>query len=160
MRFTQHGCLNLEQDIRVLVTKLSDLFPDVPVSFLFWKKNNMHLLSRVSPQVRNIFSRVHQIFYVLNVESLQDAALLQVCNCVFIVLLMCDKINNLRPVLQSRHYIYWLIATLVMFCAFGSILTFTKTLDVAQTLAFVSFFAFFLLPIIFSSLCFASFSES
>ena len=40
MRFTQHGCLNLEQDIRVLVTKLSDLFPDVPVSFLFWKKQS------------------------------------------------------------------------------------------------------------------------
>ena len=44
MRFTQHGCLNLEQDIRVLVTKLSDLFPDVPVSFLFWKKNNMQFV--------------------------------------------------------------------------------------------------------------------
>jgi len=100
MRFTQHGCLNLEQDIRVLVSKLSDLFPDVPVSFLFWKKNNMHLLSRFFPQVRNIFSRVHQIFYVLNVESLQDAALLQAGITISTLHLLTD--SDISNVLRLR----------------------------------------------------------
>jgi hypothetical protein len=80
MRFTQHGCLNLEQDIRVLVSKLSDLFPDVPV--------------------RNIFSRVHQIFYVLNVESLQDAALLQAGITISTLHLLTD--SDISNVLRLR----------------------------------------------------------
>jgi len=72
--------LNLEQDIRVLVTKLSDLFPDVPV--------------------RNIFSRVHQIFYVLNVESLQDAALLQAGITISTLHLLTD--SDISNVLRLR----------------------------------------------------------
>mmetsp|Transcript_12439 Transcript_12439/g.49964 ORF Transcript_12439/g.49964 Transcript_12439/m.49964 type:complete len:96 (+) Transcript_12439:1832-2119(+) len=54
---SQHGCLNFEQDIRFLTHQLCEMLPMI--------------------KVRSKFTRLFQIAYILNVESIEDLSLIE-----------------------------------------------------------------------------------
>jgi len=67
---SRHGCLNFEQDIRFLTHQLCDMLPMI--------------------QVRSKFTRLLQIAFILNVESVEDLSLVEDDN-----LLTSTEIHNI-----------------------------------------------------------------